>query len=103
MARHANEYMTGFVDLFTKKVYIDEKYLIKNDDAIKKSRESDSVKALLDFAKHPVAEVKKEGDVTVVIWKELSYKYLPNERFTAKVWLKETPNGYQIINSKLII
>ncbi|GAB6183437.1 metal-dependent hydrolase [Thermodesulfovibrio hydrogeniphilus] len=103
VARYANEYITGFVDLFTKKVYIDEKYLIKNDEAIKKSKEAETVKALLDFAKHPVAEVKKEGDVTVVVWKELSYGYLPKEKFTAKVWLKETPNGYQIINSKLII
>ncbi len=103
VARHADEYITGFVDLFAERVYIDEKYPIKNDEAVKKSKEAEAVKALINFAKHPVAGVKKEGDVTVVIWKELSYAYLPSDRFTAKVWLKETPKGYQIINSKLKI
>lgn len=103
IARHSDEYITGFVDLFTKKVYFDERYKIKNDPAIVKSKESESVKALLSFAKHPVAEIKHEGDVTVVLWRELSYGFLPDDRFTAKVWLKESPQGYKIINANLRI
>ncbi|GAB5045750.1 metal-dependent hydrolase [Thermodesulfovibrio sp. TK110] len=103
VAKHSDEYITGFVDLFTKRVYIDEKYRIKNDPAIIKSKEAEAVKALLSFAKHPLAELKHEGDVTVVIWKELSYGFLPDDRFTAKVWLKETPEGYKIINDRLKI
>ncbi len=103
IAKYSDEYITGFVDLFTKKVYFDEKYKIKNDLVIMKSKESKSVKALLSFAKHPVAEIKHEGDVTVVIWRELSYRFLPNDRFTAKVWLKESPQGYKIINAELRI
>ncbi|PMP71803.1 MAG: hypothetical protein C0186_02900 [Thermodesulfovibrio aggregans] len=103
VARHSDEYITGFVDLFTKRVYGDEKYKIKNDPAIIKSKEAEAVRALLSFAKHPMAEIKHEGDVTVVVWKELSYGFLPNDRFTAKVWLKETPQGYKIINANLKI
>lgn len=103
VAKHSDEYITGFVDLFTKRVYIDEKYRIKNDPAIIKSKEAEAVKALLSLAKHPVAELKQEGDVIVVIWKELSYGFLPNNRFTAKVWLKETSQGYKIVNASLKI
>lgn len=101
VAKYSDEYTTGFVDLFTKKLYFDEKYKIKEDPVIIKSKESKSVRALLSFAKHPVAEIKKEGDVTVVIWRELSYRFLPNDRFTAKVWLNESMQGYKIINSEL--
>ncbi|WP_353683245.1 metal-dependent hydrolase [Thermodesulfovibrio sp. 3907-1M] len=103
VTRHSDEYITGFVDLFTKRVCVDEKYRIKNDPAIIKSKEAEAVKALLSFAKHPIAQLRHEGDVTVVIWKELSYGFLPNDRFTAKVWLKETPQGYKIINATLKI
>jgi len=103
VAKHSEEYITGFVDLFTKRVYIDEKYKIKNDPAIVKSKEAEAVKALLSFAKHPVAELKHEGDITVVLWRELSYGFLPDDRFTAKVWLKESSQGYKIINSRLKI
>jgi inner membrane protein len=103
VARYSDEYITGFVDLFTKRVYAEEKYKIKNEPAIVKSKETEAVKALLSFAKHPVAEIKREGDTIIVIWRELSYGFIPDDRFTAKVWLKETPTGYKIINAKLNI
>lgn len=103
VAKFQDEYITGDVDLFSKRVYVDRKYKIKNDELIQKSRETESVKALLSFAKHPVCEVSREGDTFVVIWRELSYAFLPNERFSAKVWLKETQKGYRIVNSKLKI
>lgn len=103
VAKFSDEYITGFVDLFSKKVYIDERYKIKNDPTILKSKESKSVKALLSISKHPIANVKQEGDTTVVIWRELSYGFLPGERFTAKVWLKASPQGYKIINANLKI
>lgn len=103
VSKYNDEYITGFVDLFSKKVYIDKRYKIINDDAISKSKESQSVKALLNIAKHPVAEVKREGNITVVTWRELSYGFLPEGRFSAHVWLKEASEGYKIINSKLTI
>ncbi|MCS7203753.1 MAG: metal-dependent hydrolase [Thermodesulfovibrio sp.] len=103
VARFHEEYTTGFVDLFTKRVYIDEKYKIKNDEAILKSKESKAVRVFLSFAKHPVAVIKKEGDSVLVLWKELAYGFLPNDRFTVKVWLKETFQGYRIINSHIKI
>ncbi len=103
VVRHSNEYITGVVDLFTKRVYIDNKYTIKDNDLVLKSKESKSVKALLHFSKHPAFEIRKEGDVNVVIWRELSYAFLPEDRFTAKVWLKENPEGYKILNEKLKI
>lgn len=101
VARYHDEYTTGLVDLFSKRVYVDQKYKIKNDASIIKSKESQSVKALLSFAKHPAAQVKQDGDTILVIWKELSYGFLPNDRFSAKVWLKEIGGTYKIINSEL--
>ncbi len=103
VAKYSDEYITGLVDIFGEKVYVDQRYKIKNDIATIKSKESESVKALISFAKHPVSEVRKEGDTVVVIWKELSYGFLPDDMFTAKVWLKEKSNDYQIINEKLNI
>ncbi|WP_297210561.1 MULTISPECIES: metal-dependent hydrolase [Thermodesulfovibrio] len=103
VSKYNDEYITGFVDLFSKKVYIDKRYKIINDDAISKSKDSQSVKALLNIAKHPVAEAKREGNITVVTWRELSYGFLPEGRFSAQVWLKEASEGYKIINSKLTI
>ncbi|MEN2993938.1 MAG: metal-dependent hydrolase [Thermodesulfovibrio sp.] len=103
VAKYSDEYITGFVDMFTKKVYFDERYKIKNEPAILKSKDSESVKVFLSFAKHPVAEIKYEGDVTVVLWRELSYGFLPNDRFTVKVWLKESHQGYKILNCHLRI
>lgn len=103
VTKYSNEYTVGFVDLFTKKVFIDSRYKIKDDEVIIKSKESKSVKALINFAKHPIAEIKREGNVILVIWRELSYAFLPEDRFTAKVWLKETSKGYEITNEKLNI
>lgn len=103
VVKYSDEYTTGVVDLFSKRIYIDERYKIKNDQAILKSKESLSVKALLTFANQPAVQLKIDGDTTLVIWKELSYAFLPGDRFTAKVWLKETPQGYKIINSNLEI
>uniref|UniRef100_A0A7C4AJ58 Metal-dependent hydrolase n=1 Tax=Thermodesulfovibrio aggregans TaxID=86166 RepID=A0A7C4AJ58_9BACT len=103
VARYSDEYITGFVDLFTKRVYAEEHYRIINDEAIIKSKEDRSVRAFLSFAKHPMAQIKKEGSTTVVLWRELSYGFLPNDRFTVKVWLKHSSDGYRIINSSLKI
>ncbi len=103
VAKFSDEYITGVVDIFGKRVYIDSKYKIKNDEIILKSKDSSSVRALLDFAKHPVAEIYQEGEITVVRWRELSYGFLPDDRFTAKVWIKKTFEGLKIINSKLRI
>jgi inner membrane protein len=103
VVRFHDDYTTGYVDLFGKRVYVDSKYKIKNDDVIQKTMEFELVKVFLNFAKHPVADTRKEGDTVVVIWRELSYRFLPDERFTVKVWLKESHGGYKILNSKLKI
>ncbi len=103
VVKFSDEYITGVVDIFGKRVYLDSKYKIKNDEVILKSKDSSSVKAFLNFAKHPVAETYQEGDTTVVLWRELSYGFLPDDRFTAKVWIKKTAEGLKIINSKLRI
>lgn len=101
VVRFHDEYTTGMVDLFSRRVYIDKKYKIKNDTYVVKSKEASTVKALISFGKHPVSEVKKEGETVLVIWRELSYGFLPNDRFSAKVWLRETKEGLKIINTEL--
>lgn len=103
VAKFSDEYITGYVDLFGKRVYTESRYKIKDDELILKSKESKSVKTLVSLAKHPATEIKREGDMILVIWRDLSYGFLPNDRFTAKVWLRETSRGYLIINSKLKI
>ncbi|MFA5353755.1 MAG: metal-dependent hydrolase [Thermodesulfovibrionales bacterium] len=81
-----NEVSTGFADLFTQRVCIQEKYsLDRHDSLIQASEKTRVIRNFLSFARYPYAEVKKEGERTVVTWKDLAYSFLPGERVTAKV------------------
>lgn len=86
ITRSGNEIDTGFVDLFTQRVYIQDKYRMDNNDqAILESRKNRVVQNFLYFAKYPYAEVKRENSKTIVIWKELSYSFMAGEKFFARV------------------
>ncbi|MBI5234117.1 MAG: metal-dependent hydrolase [Deltaproteobacteria bacterium] len=86
VTRSGDEITTGFADLFMKKVFIYEKFREdRSDPDIVASQKSGTVRSFLAFAKNPHAEVKKEINSTTVIWKELSYSFLPNEGFSVRV------------------
>jgi inner membrane protein len=86
IAKSGDEVKTGFADLFTQKVCIHDKYILDNNDpAIQESKKEAAVQSFLYFAKYPYAEVKREKDRTIVMWKELSFSFMPGESFTAKV------------------
>lgn len=85
VASSGDEFVTGFADLFAQRICIQERY--KNnlkDPYINRSREAEAVKNFLYFAKYPYADVKKEGDKTVVTWRELSFSFMAGEHFIAK-------------------
>lgn len=86
VARSGDEYITGFADLFTQRVCIQERYFIDQQDPfIKRSREDRAVKNFLYFAKYPFAEVRREEGRVVVIWRELAYSFRADEHFVTKV------------------
>lgn len=77
---------TGFIDLFTKRICINERYnLDKTDPAIEESKKTRVVQNFLYFARFPYAEVRQESDKTIVLWKELAYSFMSGDRFFAKV------------------
>ncbi len=86
IVRTGNEIKVGFVDLFTQRVYQQEAYIYtESDPLIEKSKETKTVQNFLYFARYPYAEVKKDKDRSIVLWRELSYSFIPGEHFTAKV------------------
>jgi inner membrane protein len=85
VANSENEIKVGFADLFTQKVYIHKTYKRHNDPVIESSKQTRLIKKFLYFARQPHAEAHKEGDKTVVTWRELSYAYAPGDHFVAKV------------------
>ncbi|MEW6676172.1 MAG: metal-dependent hydrolase [Nitrospirota bacterium] len=86
VTRSGNEINVGFVDLFTRRVCIQERYRIENKDTfIEHSKETRVVKNFLYFAKYPHADVIVEKEKTTVIWRELAYSFMPREHFVAKV------------------
>ena len=85
VARSGDEYLTGFADLFTQRVCIQERYKPVRDPLIERSREERAVKNFLYFAKYPYADVEKEGDKTVVVWRELAYSFRAGDHFVTKV------------------
>jgi len=88
VTKSGDEITTGFADLFMKKVFIYEKFREdRNSPEILASQKDSTVKSFLAFAKNPHAEVKKENNSTTVIWRELSYSFLPNEGFSLKVMM----------------
>jgi inner membrane protein len=86
VAGSGEQVSTGFVDLFMQRAFIADKYVTSNNaPAIDRSKRSAVGQSFLYFSSHPYAEARNEHGRTVVIWKELSYSFLPGERFTAKV------------------
>jgi inner membrane protein len=85
VCRSGDEYITGFADLFSGRICVQEKYRPVNDPLIDRSRELRAVKNFLYFARHPFADVKKEDDKTVVTWRELDYSFRAGDHFVTKV------------------
>jgi inner membrane protein len=86
ITKSGHEINAGFVDLFTQRVCIHEKYYLDNNDpAIAESKKSRVIQNFLYFARHPYAEVKRENNRTIVTWRELSYSFMAGEGFSAKV------------------
>ncbi|TAN42213.1 MAG: metal-dependent hydrolase [Nitrospirae bacterium] len=84
--RNGDEITTGSVDLFMKKVFVYEKFRMhENDPAIAASKNDPNIKTFLEFAHSPYAEVKRDEQGATVKWKDLSYSFLPGEKFTATV------------------
>jgi inner membrane protein len=98
VTRSGDEISTGTVDLFMRKVFPYEKYRMNGlDPAIIESKGSELIKTFLSFSRNPHAEVAREHGRTVVKWRELSYAFLPGERFTAEVVINDKG---KIIKSK---
>jgi inner membrane protein len=88
VVKSADEATTGTVDLFMQKVFIYRKYNMRTDDpAVAESKKQRSVQNFLSFAAMPYAEVKREPGKTIILWRELSYSFLPGERFSVEVVL----------------
>lgn len=86
IVKSGDEIKVGFADLFTKRVCVQERYVVaEKDPAIERSKETRVVKNFLYFAKYPYAEVKSEKGKTTVIWRELAYSFMAGEHFVAKV------------------
>lgn len=87
VARSGNEYITGFADLFTRRVCIQERYLVDNRDPfIQRSMQDKGVQNFLSFAKYPFAEViREEGGGTMVVWRELAYSFRADNHFVTRV------------------
>lgn len=85
VARSGDEYIAGFADLFSRRICIHERYKSVHDPLIERSKKERLVKNFLYFARYPHASVRKEGDRTIVVWRELSYSFRPGDHFVAKV------------------
>jgi len=86
IAKSGNELKVGFADLFSQRICIQETYLTdRKDPFIERSKEIRVVKNFLYFAKYPYAEVMREKDKTIVIWRELAYSFRAGDHFVAKV------------------
>lgn len=84
VAKGKEDIKTGFVDLFTKRIYLQEVYPITEESPeINKSREARAVRNLLEVGRFPMPSETKENGYTVVKWRELAYAYLPGDHFVA--------------------
>ncbi|RMG05935.1 MAG: metal-dependent hydrolase [Nitrospirae bacterium] len=84
------EYKTGVVDILTETVCVVGTYEYNdNEPEIRESKELETVKNFLYFARFPYPEKRIEGGETVVRWKELAYSFIPGEHFVARVRFDE--------------
>ncbi len=90
VVKSGNEIKTGFADLFTQRIYVQDTFMLnENDPLIERSKETRAVKNFLYFANFPYPMVKKDKDKSAVVWKELAYSFMPGEHFTAKAIFNE--------------
>jgi len=86
VARSKDEIKTGFADLLSQRVCVQDTYPLPfMNPLIKKSEETAVVRNFLSFAKYPYAYVTPEGDKRIVTWKELSYSFRAGDHFVAKI------------------
>ncbi len=86
VSKTGNILKVGFVDLFTKRVYIQDRLRYsETEPEILLSKSTKTVKNFLYFAQFPYSEIKRQGNETTVVWRELSYAFLPGDHFVAKV------------------
>lgn len=93
LTKTSDSISTGFVDLFTKRICVYERYNLNNPDpAVEASKKTRVVQNFLYFARFPYAEVRHENGRTVVLWKELAYSFMAGDRFFAKVFFDKNGN-----------
>lgn len=86
IAKSGNEVKVGFADLFTQSVCEQGTYVIsEHDPFIQLSKETRVVRNFLYFARYPYAEVQRDSERITVLWRELSYSFLPGDHFIAVV------------------
>ncbi len=86
VTRSGVKYKTGFVDLFSKTVSVVNVIIYSEDEPeIKESKQLRTVRNFLYFATAAVPDIKRKNGRTFVYWKELTYSYIPGNRFVATV------------------
>ncbi len=86
VTRSGVKYKTGFVDLFSKTVSVVNVIIYNEDEPeIKESKQLRTVKNFLFFATAAVPDIKRKNNRTIVHWRELTYSYIPGNRFVATV------------------
>ncbi|VAX33445.1 Hypothetical protein SAV1869 [hydrothermal vent metagenome] len=89
-------YKVGTVDLFTRRVSVNDKFIYSEKaPEIKESKQLRVVRNFLYFSRFPLPGIKREGDETIVTWRELSYSFLPGEQFIARVKFDKTGRAVQ--------
>jgi len=90
IAKSDGEIKVGFADLFTQRVCVLDTFTqTENNPLIEHSKETRVVKNFLYFANYPYAEIKKDKNKNIVIWRELAYSFMPGDHFIAKVMFDE--------------
>ncbi|RME67304.1 MAG: hypothetical protein D6778_03460, partial [Nitrospirae bacterium] len=80
------EYRTGFVDLFTRSIcFQDILDKSQKNPLIDRTKELKEVQNFLSFSRTPYPVVYRDDSGTRVVWKELSYSFVPGEHFVAVV------------------
>jgi inner membrane protein len=86
VARNGNGIKVGLADLFMDRIYVNMTLPVQPPDpAIEGSISLDIVRSFLSFSRLPYATVERTPGRVTVRWRELSYAYLPGERFAATV------------------
>lgn len=86
VAKTDDDVTTGIADIFMQKVLIYKKRPRNmNHPSVEATRTNYIVNTFLNFSRQPHAEVMLNKNGTLVIWRELSYAYLPGDRFQVQV------------------